>query len=233
MRKNKIIKIVSLVLCGLMCVCVFSGCSKKEETPDKDVAVADPSLTISDNEDENSEKLDRKVKEKSYYLGLKTEDSDVLFKYNGTFSIDNVTYTSTCTYRQLAEKYESLKSNSEKPIDPKATHRVMWRGLPDTTILMFENPNTAAIATSATKVKSVEFAIAYETQLYDLIGQQPKKIDKNMSFIDSVIYLFGTPLSIEDTDNNSLDLLYTYEKCDVNINFDLSTQTGTFVIKYN
>lgn len=232
MRKNKIIKIISLILC-LVCVGMFSGCGKKEEDKsDKNVAIADPNLTIENTEETKEEYIKRDVKEKSYYLGLKNINVETPFNYTGTFALDGTTFNANCTYRQLAEKYTTLKTQSDKPIDPQATVRAMWRELPNTTILMFKNFNNAAIATSATKIDYVEFAIEPNTYLYDIIGQQPKKIENRVSFIDSVIYLFGNPFLIEDAGENRIDVTYTFKNCDVVINFNLSDQTGIFNIKY-
>lgn len=236
MKKNKLFKITALILCGLICVTMFSGCGKKEETKkEENVAVADPNITISTETDKKEEeKVERKVKEKSYYLGLNnTEYGDVIFNYTGTFAIDGQVYTANCTYRQLAEKYNGLEANANKPIDPQGIVEANWRTRPEGMSVLFKNSSNVAVATSSTKISNFQAEILPDTHIYDIIGQQPKKIDKSISFIDSVIDLFGKPASVTSSGENSVMLRYSYVKYDVSIDFDLSTQTGYIEIAYN
>lgn len=232
MLNKKIIKFLSLVLCGILLIGTFAGCSKKEAT-----AEADPNATISTpqetekQEEEKKEEL-REIHDMAYYLKLQNTDTSLNFKYQGTFMLDNELKDKTLSFRQLLEKNEDLSVEKDKVVDPMSAVSIRYKRLPRTTSLTFKNKTESPVAMTTTKIGSVTYKTTSTTYLYSLIGEQAKVINKDISFLDSAIDVLGTPIEAKDIGDNTLQLAYAYDEYVITITCNLTTQEGTFEIAF-
>jgi len=211
---------------------LLTGCGKKEA-----VVEADPNATISNStnteekQEETKEEI-REVHDMAYYLKLQSEDTSLNFKYQGTFMLDNELKNETLSFRQLLEKHDDLSLEKDNVVDPMSAVSIRYKRLPRTTSLTFKNKTESPVAMTTTKIGSIKYETTSTTYLYSLIGEQAKKINKDISFLDSAIDVLGSPIEVKDIGNNTVQLVYAYEKYAITIVCNLTTQAGTFEIVF-
>ena len=232
MLSKKIIKILAFALCGITMFALLTGCSKKGTTVE-----VDPNATISTpqetekSEEEKKEEI-KEVHDMAYYLGLQGTDTSLNFKYQGTYILNNEMKDKNLSFRQLLEQHEDLSIEKNNTVEPHTAVSVRYKRLDRNIVLSFKNDSDSPVAMTATKIGSVTYKTTSSTYLYGLIGEQAKVINKDLSFLDSAIDVFGTPIEVKDMGKNTVKVVYGYDEYVITIVCNLDTQEGTFEIVF-
>lgn len=188
-----------------------------------------PTQPENDNENKNDEE---KAHDKAYYLSLNGNDTSKNLDYSGQVVINKITYAKQPTFKELMERYPEMEMSKDRYVESCTEIHVAFNELHEQAFLTIKNLSNNRIKLINASITGVSLPIDEKTKLVDVIGEQLKPIDKEKTFIDAAIDIFGIPFSVTEESNGELRFFYDYSKCTVYINYNIETNTGRFEIFY-